>query len=193
MAAIFWENRIVGHGEEPPDQLLANPNNWRIHPHSQQQALAGVIDDVGFVRSVTVNRRTGHVVDGHLRVSAAISSGQPMIPVEYVDLSEDEEREVLATLDPIGALAGTDSAALAALVADVETDDARVAGILDALSPQSSSPLDDSDPFPLPQQFNLIVECTDESAQTDLQARLVEEGFTVRAMTTGRKRRGRAA
>ena len=183
-----WKSRIVGHGEEAPDQLLANPNNWRIHPQSQQSALAGVIDDVGFVRSVTVNRRTGHVVDGHMRVSLAISSGQPTIPVEYVDLSEDEEREVLATLDPIGALAGTDSAALAALVADVETEDARVAGILDALSPPLS-PLDDADPFPLPQQFNLIVECTDESAQTDLQARLVEEGYTVRAMTTGKRRK----
>jgi hypothetical protein len=31
-----WRNRIVGSGEEPPDQLLANPANWRIHPGSQQ-------------------------------------------------------------------------------------------------------------------------------------------------------------
>ena len=24
-----WRNRIVSHGEEAPDQLLANPRNWR--------------------------------------------------------------------------------------------------------------------------------------------------------------------
>jgi hypothetical protein len=186
-----WNIRIVGHGEEPPDQLLANPQNWRVHPQAQQQALAGVIDDVGFVRSVTVNRRTGHVVDGHLRVLAAIGVGQPTIPVEYVDLSEAEEQEVLATLDPIGALAGTDQDALAALIASVETEDARVAGILDSLAPHGGMS-DGGDPFPLPPQFNLIVECSDEASQSDLQARLIEEGYTVRAMTTGKKRRRKA-
>src|SRR6266704_2927845 len=34
-----WRNRIVGHGEEDPEQLLANPKNWRIHPKNQQDAL----------------------------------------------------------------------------------------------------------------------------------------------------------
>ena len=27
-------NGIVGHGEEAPDLLLANPRNWRVHPSS---------------------------------------------------------------------------------------------------------------------------------------------------------------
>ena len=27
-----WRNRIVGSGDEPPEQLLANPANWRLHP-----------------------------------------------------------------------------------------------------------------------------------------------------------------
>lgn len=31
-----WRNRIAGAGEEAPDQLLANPANWRIHPKAQQ-------------------------------------------------------------------------------------------------------------------------------------------------------------
>lgn len=29
-----WRNRIVGYGEEAPDQLLASPQNWRIHRKS---------------------------------------------------------------------------------------------------------------------------------------------------------------
>jgi hypothetical protein len=33
-----WRNRITGTGEEAPDQLLANPTNWRIHPRGQQDA-----------------------------------------------------------------------------------------------------------------------------------------------------------
>ena len=45
-------NRITGTGEEAPDQLLANPANWRIHPKAQQDALAGALDQVGWVKQV---------------------------------------------------------------------------------------------------------------------------------------------
>jgi DNA modification methylase len=50
-----WRNRIVGHGEEDPTQLLANPKNWRIHPKAQQDALVGVLNEVGWVQDVIVN------------------------------------------------------------------------------------------------------------------------------------------
>src|SRR4030042_1000807 len=38
MSTTNWRNRIIGEGEEPPDQLLANPGNWRIHPQAQEEA-----------------------------------------------------------------------------------------------------------------------------------------------------------
>ena len=57
-SATTWRNRITGSGEEAPDQLLANPANWRIHPKAQQDALAGAIDAVGWVqRPATLARR----------------------------------------------------------------------------------------------------------------------------------------
>jgi hypothetical protein len=59
-----WKNRIVGYSDEPPDQLLANPKNWRTHPGSQADALRGVLADVGIVQNVIANRRSGHLVDG---------------------------------------------------------------------------------------------------------------------------------
>ena len=90
-----WRNRIVGTGEEAPDQLLANPRNWRLHPRNQQAALAGSLDAVGWVHQVMVNRQTGFVVDGHARVALAISRNEPSVPVLYVDLSPDEEALVL--------------------------------------------------------------------------------------------------
>jgi hypothetical protein len=64
-----WRNRITGAGEEAPDQLLANPRNWRLHPRNQQAALAGSLDaGRRWVQQVMVNRQTGFVVDGHARV-----------------------------------------------------------------------------------------------------------------------------
>src|ERR1700730_8835436 len=118
-----WRNRIVGHGEEDPTQLLANPKNWRIHPKAQQDALAGVLAEVGWVQDVIVNKRTGFVVDGHARVALAISADE-RVPVVYVDLSEQEESLILTTLDPLSAMAAADEDLLAELVGTLEVSDA---------------------------------------------------------------------
>ena len=114
-------SRIVGEGMERPDQLLANPQNWRRHPKEQLAALEGMLDTVGWVQRVIVNRTTGHLVDGHARVELAMRR------------SEAEERLVLAGLDPIGGLAVTDQAMLDELLAGIETGneglDAFLAGL----------------------------------------------------------------
>ena len=141
-----WQNRIVGHGEEAPDQLLANPRNWRIHPQAQQDALAGVLDEVGWVQDVVVNRQTGYVVDGHLRVSLAISRGEPAVPVVYVDLSPEEERLVLATLDPLAAMAGTDTAQLEALLGEIAVPEGALKDMFAELAGAPESKAGNTDP-----------------------------------------------
>lgn len=132
-----WVNRIVGHEEVPPDQLLSHPDNWRIHPKFQQEALRGVINDIGFIKSVTVNKRTGRVVDGHLRVTLALRDQIPLIPVEYVDLSEEEEAEALLTIDPIAALAASDKENLDHLLRRVNTDQESVMKLLEQTAAQA--------------------------------------------------------
>jgi DNA modification methylase len=122
-AGAPWANRITRHAEVDPSTLAANPANWRRHPKSQADALAGVLSEVGYVQSVIVNERSGRIVDGHLRVELAVARGEPTIPVVFVDLADDEERLILATLDPLAALAETDAAALAALLAEVTAHD----------------------------------------------------------------------
>jgi hypothetical protein len=137
-----WQNRIVGSGEEAPDQLMANPKNWRIHPITQQEAVGNVLDEVGWVQQVIVNKTTGHLVDGHLRVALAISREEPSIPVTYVELTEREEALVLATLDPLAGLAATDSDKLAELLAEADTEGQALQHLLADLE-KSASHLDD--------------------------------------------------
>jgi hypothetical protein len=134
-----WQNRIVGYGEESPDQLLANPQNFRTHPRHQQDALAGVLSEIGVVQNVIVNERTGHVVDGHLRISLAMRDGIPTIPVTYVDLSPAEEATILATLDPISALATADAEKLRELLDEVSTSDAAVMQMLSDLAERNGT------------------------------------------------------
>mgnify|MGYP005855324637 CR=1 FL=1 len=116
---MTYTDRIVGTGYEAPDQLQANPLNWRIHPFQQQQALDDVLQTVGWVAPVIVNQRTGNLIDGHLRVLLALRNEEEKIPVLYVDLTEEEERLVLASFDPLSALGIPDAEALNNLLAEL--------------------------------------------------------------------------
>jgi len=138
---MAWESRIVGHGEAAPADLVGNPRNWRTHPKAQRDALAGVLDQVGWVQDVIVNKRTGYLVDGHARVAVAAQRGETSVPVVYVDLSEDEELLILATLDPLAAMAEADTDALADLLAAVTSDDAALTSMLAALAVPDFSPV----------------------------------------------------
>lgn len=113
-----WRNRIVGFGEARPDQLQPNPRNPRFHTRRQEEALVDVLSGVGIVQDVIVNTTTGYLVDGHLRVQAALSAGVPLLPVTYVELDEDEELLVLTTFDPLAQLAVWDKERLADALPD---------------------------------------------------------------------------
>ncbi len=103
-----WRNRIVGHGEKPPGELRANDANWRQHPQHQREAMREMLEEVGWVSGVMINRTTGNMIDGHLRVEEAIDAGEPLVPYDEVELSLEHERLVLAALDPLAALAAPD-------------------------------------------------------------------------------------
>lgn len=59
--------------------------------------------------STSLNRGSGFVVDSHARVALAPSRSEATVPVLYVDLEPDEKALILATLDPISAMAGRES------------------------------------------------------------------------------------
>jgi hypothetical protein len=130
-----WQQRIVGTGTAAPGELVASPASWRQHPLQQRDALRELLDRVGWVGQVVVNRSTGHLVDGHLRVQLAAEQGEPEVPVLYVELTPDEERLVLATLDPLAGLAVPDTDALRELLQGLPPleDAPELGGLLDDL------------------------------------------------------------
>lgn len=134
----LWANRIVAHGDEAPEKLIAHGSNWRTHTATQRQALSSVLAEVGLVQSVVVNRTTGRLVDGHLRVELAKAQGQPTIPVAYVELSDDEEAIILASLDPIGAMASADREKLQELLTSIQSEDEAVRDLLERIAAQQN-------------------------------------------------------
>jgi DNA modification methylase len=129
-----WQNRIVEYCEMSPAELPENPRNWRTHPEKQRKALAGALGEIGLVQSVVFNRRTGRLVDGHLRVAMAREAGQEKVPVVVVDLSENEEAVILATIDPLAALAEIDVEKLDGLLRETKTCSADLQELLAGLA-----------------------------------------------------------
>ena len=123
-------NRIVASGEEDPEKLLAHPKNWRSHSADQESAVEGLLEEVGWVSNVIVNRKTGRLIDGHLRVTLAKRRKEKKIPVVYVDLSEKEEELVLAALDPLGDLAGIDAKRLEELLGTLDPESVALKAML---------------------------------------------------------------
>jgi hypothetical protein len=129
-----FKNRIVGHGEKPAAEFRFNPLNWRRHPESQEAALREILSSVGWVTGVIENARTGNLIDGHGRIEAALKiEPQTLIPFTRVDLSEDEERKILALFDPIGGLAVADEDKLWELLESISFEDQSLNSLVENL------------------------------------------------------------
>ena len=85
--------------------LLENPKNWRRHPKPQSDAMRALLQRIGYAGAVLARRLPDGrlmLIDGHLRVA---TTPDALIPVLVLDVSEAEADEILATYDPIGAMA----------------------------------------------------------------------------------------
>ena len=95
--------------------------------------MQGALDEIGWIQRVVINKRTGHVIDGHLRIELALRQRQ-QVPVLYVDLSDNEEKLALATFDPLSAMAIADKEMLAGLLDEVSTDNESLQKMLEELA-----------------------------------------------------------
>ncbi|MBA2702677.1 MAG: ParB N-terminal domain-containing protein [Blastocatellia bacterium] len=113
-----------------PATLTPHEQNFRRHPAIQAAALESSLSDYGWLAAPIVNRRTGNrILDGHARVEIALQRGEATIPVRLVDVTEADEKRILASFDKIGEMRERDDQALALLLAELaETEDGLPAG-----------------------------------------------------------------
>ena len=181
-------DRIVGLRRIPARELRPNPANWRTHPQSQQDALRGILAEVGYVDALLAVERDGGymLLDGHLR---AETTPDAEVPVLVVDLSDEEAAKVLATFDPLSAMAEADGAKLDALLREVETGSAELQQMLADIADKaglyqaSDKPQGDGKPMRLPSVFEVSIECRDEAEQKKLYERMKKEGRKCRVVT----------
>lgn len=100
-----YSSRIVGYEEVDPNTIVLNPRNPRVHTEQQQKAMDKILRKFGWLNNIVINKTTGHLIDGEMRVRESIKKKSATVPVTYVELTEEEELQVIATFDPIGYLA----------------------------------------------------------------------------------------
>lgn len=119
-----------------PRSLAPHPLNARRHGSVQRAAYAELLDEVGWLDALKYNRRTGRLLDGHMRREDAIERNLEAVPVLVFDLPAEQEPTVLYFLDRIGALADQDAAKEAELRALIETEQETLATLLAGVTPE---------------------------------------------------------
>ena len=157
-----WKDRRVSIGTKPASWFEANEKNFRTHPLSQGTSFVSVANAVGLVDAIKVNLRSGEewgnkqnqpiVLDGHMRVVEALKQGDDtLLPVDFYDLTPEEEDLVLISLDYITKLAGTDRMAFGHLFESVMAHldelekDEHLQGLLEMMARENDIFLDNFD------------------------------------------------
>lgn len=102
--------------------LVPNPKNPNTHPDGQIQLLGRIIRQTGWRQPITVSKRSGFIVKGHGRLSAALLEGMEQVPVDHQNYAtEAEEYADLVADNRIAELAEIDNKMLADIFADIDT------------------------------------------------------------------------
>lgn len=168
--------------------LRPNPRNWRRHPDAQRDALRGILAEVGYADALVARELPDgslELIDGHLR--SALDPEQ-VVPVLVLDVDEAEAAKLLATLDPLAAMAEADAAALDSLLREIDTGNEALAQMLADLADEAGlAPPDEPAAKPeavVPELYQVLVACDGEAQQQALYERFRREGLRCRLLIT---------
>jgi len=171
--------------------LQPNPRNWRLHPAEQQNALRGVLAEVGYADALLARELpdgTLMLIDGHLR---AETTPDAVVPVLVLDVDEQEANKILLTHDPLSGMATVSDDHLRDLLSEVQTENAAVRELLDSIATDAGDLLANFEPPPpfcpvevaIPESYQVVVECRDETDQQTVFEKMRTEGYRCRVLT----------
>jgi hypothetical protein len=180
-------------------ELVPHPQNWRLHPEHQREAMAGMLSEIGYASGLIARELPNgklQILDGHLRRDLTPDS---IVPVQVVDLSEKEAEILLAGDDALTLAAEVDVKKLRKLVHGLKLKSIPLAECIQGVACIKTEPInidftklaaDDFEDKPEPppdvtieRTYSLVVTCADEQDQKDLWERMQQEGRTCRVLT----------
>jgi hypothetical protein len=176
-------NRIKGHRRVRAGDLVPHEWNFRLHPDHQRAALQALYERIGFARSLLAYELPDgrlKLLDGHLRRDL---DPDLEVDVEVLDVNDDEARALLLSLDPLAALAETQTQLHQRLLELTPIDcpeleqawRATAAAALQGRPPVAGNDV-------LPEQYLIVITCRDERHQVELLTRFQTEGLACKAL-----------
>jgi hypothetical protein len=179
-------NRVKSHTRVRAGDLVPHELNPRRHSEAQRAALLALYTEIGFARSLLAYELPDgrlKLIDGHLRrdVDPAME-----VDVEILDVNDAEARALLLSLDPLAQLADYDAQALDRLRQMTPTDCDALSNLWASIALANNAAdntLDEAQAEQqkrqreVPEQFLILVECTDEQEQVALLDRFQGEGL----------------
>ena len=177
----------------PLEKIIGNPRNPNSHPESQVFLLAKIIKGQGWRAPITVSVRSGFIVRGHCRFAAAQKLGLSAVPVDYQDYeNEATEWADLIADNRVAELAEMDTTRLRDLLIELDTgavdmeytgfDAAALEELMTAAPPPGSNKGKATSTSEYKPKYSIIIDCENESAQTEMLERFIEEGLECRAL-----------
>jgi len=181
-------DRIKDFRRVKANLLRPHPNNWRTHPAVQQDALRGVLAEIGYAGALLARELpdgTLQLIDGHLR---AETTPEAEVPVLVLDLDDREAAKLLALHDPLAGMAEANDEVLAELLGQVETQSDAVQTLIDQMLGEPDAPMDEPETdagkdLAIPEAFQVVIECRDEAQQQMVFERMTGEGYACRLLT----------
>jgi len=131
------KNRVKELRMVKASDLSKHPSNFRTHSKAQRDALDSILSEIGFAGAILTRELPNgklQILDGHLRSEEV---GKNKVPALVTDLTEEEAKLLIATYDPIGAMAGANAEKLATLLDEVTVRDQRARAFLDSRRPRN--------------------------------------------------------
>ncbi len=178
-------NRIKAHRKVRAGDLVPHEWNFRAHPDAQKAVLAGTYDEVGFARSLLAYELPDgrlKLIDGHLRRDI---DPDVEVDVEVLDVTEEEARKLLLTIDPLAALAEQQEQLRRRRldITPATNPDLQLAwqSAADAVlqSPHQDAPRRVQS---APEQYLILITCRDEKEQIELLLRFKQEGLACKSL-----------
>jgi hypothetical protein len=178
-------NRIKTHRRVRAADLLPHELNFRLHPDHQKRALQALYQELGFARSLLAYELPDgrlKLIDGHLRRDL---HPDMEVDVEILDLTDEEARALLLSIDPLAALAETQSQIYQQLLNLTPTDSKALESAWRAAAEKtiSHSLNPDSREANLgPTQHLILITCQNEKHQLELLSRFIAENLDCRSL-----------
>jgi hypothetical protein len=179
-------NRIKGHRRVRAGALVPHEWNFRLHPERQKAALQALYEEVGFARSLLAYELPDgrlKLIDGHLRRDL---DPNMEVDVQILDVTDDEARALLLSIDPLAALAQTQEQLHQRLL---ELTPTNIEELRAAWEDAARVALEERKPVELPkaaeyepEHFLVLITCRDEPHQVELLGRFHDEGLQVKAL-----------